>query len=77
MEKLMHKIISDDIHFFELKLRRISLSKSYLLETKTYFFQMKELKKWNLKFNELIKEEERILSDLKNAYTELESGLFN
>ena len=38
---------------------------------------MKELKKWNLKFNELIKEEERILSDLKNAYTELENGLFN
>ena len=72
MINLMHDITCSDIRVSELKLKRIKLCKKRLLETKPSHFRKKKLLAWKSNLNELIKEEEKVESELQQAYIDLE-----
>ena len=72
MINLMHDITCSDIRVSELKLKRIKLYKERLLKTKPSRFRKKKLLTWKSKLNELIKEEEKVESELQQAYIDLE-----
>lgn len=56
----------------EIKLKRISLTKSYLITIKPTLFEFKKKKQWKNKFNSLLEEEENLFHSLQIAYTNLE-----
>lgn len=56
----------------EIKLKRISLTKSYLITIKPTFLEFKKKKQWKNKFNSLLEEEENLFHSLQIAYTNLE-----
>lgn len=75
MKKLMYEITCSDIKIIELRLKRIQLSKRRLFETKPIRLSGQKLKNWQMKMNELKKEEEITISELTNAYSDLEKML--
>ena len=72
MINLIHKITCSDIRLFELKLKRIRLSKEKLLKSKPSRLRRKKLITWQNKLEELKKEEKVVETELESAYIDVE-----
>ena len=73
MTNLMYKIACSDIRVFELKLKRIRLSKESLLKSKPSRLKRKKLITWQTKLEELINEEKVVEDKLEKTYIDLEN----
>ena len=64
-----------EIHWQELKLKRINNTKEYLNIIRPPFYRINERKKWNNRFNALLNEEKEVLDLLFILYTTLQKLL--
>lgn len=75
MKNLMHEIACSNIRIIELKLKRLSICKEELLNSKPSRLNVKKLKKWENKIKLIEEEEKNILEELQKAYIDYEKFL--
>ena len=75
IDNLDYYSLIQEIHWQELKLRRINNTKEYLNIIKPPFYRFKKRKSWGCRYNDLLEEEKEILNLLFILYTSLEKLL--